>query len=61
MWQIGLLLGCLTLTVALAETQAAPAVDASTLAKIRVYVGTYTDGKGQGIVLLDALTRNRVR
>lgn len=51
MWQIGLLLGCLTL--ALAETQAATAVDPATLSKIRVYVGTYTNGKGQGIVLLD--------
>ncbi|WP_406694043.1 lactonase family protein [Singulisphaera sp. Ch08] len=51
MWQIGLLLGCLS--VALAETKASTGVDPSTLAKIRVYVGTYTNGKGQGIVLLD--------
>jgi len=51
-WQLGVILMGFA-SAAMAEAGGSPTLDPSTLSKVRVYVGTYTDGSGQGIVLLD--------
>ena len=51
MWQIGLLLGCLT--VALAETQAAAAVEPSTALEVPGLRRDLHGGKSKGIYLLE--------